>query len=79
MRPCRAIGSGRRRATVPVPLLAPGPPVALDLQTAVDAGFALVGYERLIDYTVAPPLLEMSPDDRVWVDARLREARLRPA
>lgn len=50
---------------VPVPLLRPDPDVVLDLQAAVDACFALVGYERLLDYTVEPPGA-LSEADRAW-------------
>ena len=60
-----------RLKVVPVPLLPPDPDVALDLQAAVDACFALVGYERLIDYAAAPlPALE--PEDTDWAAERLR-------
>jgi len=64
--------------TVPVPLLPPDPDVPLDLQAAVDACFALVGYERLIDYTQTPPPPVLPPEDLAWVDATLRAAGLRP-
>lgn len=55
---------------VPVPLLRPDPDVVLDLQAAVDACFALVGYERLLDYTVEPPGA-LSEVDRVWARQRV--------
>ncbi len=45
----------QRLPVVPVPLLSPDPDVVLDLQAAVDACFALVGYERLLDYASPPP------------------------
>jgi hypothetical protein len=64
--------------TVPVPLLPPDPDVPLNLQAAVDASFALVGYERLIDYTQPPPLPELSESDAAWVDERLHAAGMRP-
>jgi len=51
---------------VPVPLLPPDPDVVLNLQAAVDACFALVGYERLLDYQAAPPGV-LSEADRAWV------------
>ncbi len=62
---------------VPVPLLPSDPDVPLNLQAAVDACFALVGYERLIDYTQPPPLPELSGSDAAWVDERLRAAGMR--
>jgi hypothetical protein len=64
--------------TVPVPLLPPDPDVPLNLQAAADASFALVGYERLIDYTQPPPLPGLSDSDTTWLDETLRAAGLRP-
>ncbi|MFO7633651.1 MAG: DUF4058 family protein [Caldilinea sp.] len=55
---------------LPVPLLHPDPDVVLDLQAAVDACFALVGYERLLDYRADPPGA-LSAADRQWVKERL--------
>ncbi len=57
---------------VPVPLLHPDPDVVLDLQAAVDACFALVGYERLLDYTVEPPGA-LSEADRAWARQQVLE------
>lgn len=62
---------------VPAPLLPPDPDVALDLQAAVDACFALVGYERLLDYRSAPPAM-LSAADRAWVAERLAGAGIVP-
>ena len=55
---------------VPVPLLRPDPDVVLDMQAAVDACFALVGYERLLDYRSDPPAA-LSAADGTWVRERL--------
>ena len=55
---------------VPVPLLRPDPDVVLDMQAAVDACFALVGYERLLNYRADPPGA-LSEADRAWVRERL--------
>ncbi|HMQ29333.1 MAG TPA: DUF4058 family protein [Chloroflexaceae bacterium] len=66
-----------RLKTVPVPLLPNDHDVALDLQAAVEACFALVGYERLLPYDEPPPLPELSADDAAWLDARLRAAGYR--
>jgi hypothetical protein len=55
---------------VPVPLLPPDADVVLDLQAAVDACFALVGYERLLNYRVAPPGA-LSVADQTWVAVHL--------
>ena len=62
-----------------VPLLAPDPDVTLDLQAALDACFALVGYERLLDYTALPPGPSLPEPDAQWVATLLREVGLRAA
>jgi hypothetical protein len=66
-----------RLKRLPVPLLPPDKDVPLDLQAAVEACFALVGYERLLPYHEPPPPPELSPDDLAWLEERLREAGLR--
>ena len=66
-----------RLPVVPVPLLQPDPDVVLDLQAAVDACFALVGYERLLDYNSPPPAPLLSDEDAAWVEERLQTAGLR--
>jgi hypothetical protein len=53
--------------TVPVPLLRPDGDVPLDMQAAVNACFDLVGYERLLDYSVPPPPPELDAEERAWV------------
>jgi hypothetical protein len=63
--------------TVPVPLLSPDPDAPLDLQAAVKACFDLVGYDRLLDYTLPPPPPDLPPDDTAWVAEQLRVAGLR--
>jgi len=45
--------------------------VLLDLQRAVDACYDLVHYERLLDYTAAPPPPPLSEADAVWVKEQL--------
>ena len=67
----------QRLPIVPVPLLHPDPDVVLDLQAAVDACFALVGYERLLDYPDPPPPPPLNNEDAAWVDDCLRAAGLR--
>lgn len=62
--------------TVPVPLLPPDADVPLDLQAAVDACFALVGYEHLLDYDGPPPPPELEEADASWVNDILEEAGL---
>jgi hypothetical protein len=60
--------------TVPVPLLPPDADVTLDIQAAVDGCFALVGYERLLNYIdpLPPPALEA--EDAAWVQECLAQA-----
>jgi hypothetical protein len=65
------IGLRDRLPVVPVPLLPPDPDVPLDLQRAVDACYDLVHYERLLDYTVAPPPPPLSEADAAWLAGRL--------
>lgn len=60
--------------TVAVPLLAPDPDVSLDLQAAVNACFDLVGYERLLDYTVPPPAPALSDGDQAWAEELVQAA-----
>jgi hypothetical protein len=72
-----AVGLRDRLPAVPVPLLAPDPDVRLDLQAAVDACFALVGYERLLDYSSPPPPPELAAADAAWVEERLGIAGMR--
>ncbi len=56
-----------RLPVVPVPLLPPDADVLLNMQTAVDACFKLVGYQRLLDYTQSPPPPPISPEDTEWM------------
>lgn len=71
------VGLRQRLPAVPVPLLPPDPDVTLDLQAAVTACFALVGYERLLDYTQPPPPPPLDDEDAAWLDELLRNANLR--
>lgn len=69
----------RRLPTIPVPLLPNDPDTYLDIQAAVDSCFALVGYERLLDYGGPPPPPELAHEDAEWVGQMLRAAGVRPA
>lgn len=60
--------------TVPVPLLPPDEDVPLELQTAVNACFDLVGYERLLNYREPPPPPAFSEMDSAWIAERLKSA-----
>jgi hypothetical protein len=62
----------------PVPLLPPDADLTLDLQGAVNACYDLVHYERLLDYTAAPPLPPLAADELAWAEAILQAAGLRP-
>ena len=62
---------------VPVPLLPPDPDVPLDLQAAVHACFELVGYERLLDYTVPPPPPSLSAEETAWLAKCLRTSLMK--
>jgi hypothetical protein len=67
---------------LPVPLLPPDEDVVLDLQTAVNACFDLVGYERLLDYDQPPPPPPFAADDVAWINGRItatNEAKARIA
>ena len=66
-----------RLPTVPVPLLSPDPDVPLDMQATVKAGFELVGYERLLDYTQAPPPPPLSDPEAAWLADCLRKSGVR--
>ncbi len=68
------IGLRQKLPTIPIPLLPPDADVALDLQAAVDACFNLVHYERLLDYTQAPPPPELSAEDWEWAQEKIRAA-----
>jgi len=57
-----------RLPRVPVPLLPPDPDAALDIQAAVRACFDLVGYERLLNYSAAPPPPELGAAELAWVE-----------
>jgi hypothetical protein len=62
---------------VPVPLRPPDPDMPLDMQTAVQACFDLVGYERLLDYTSLLPTPKFTTEDIAWIDEVLRTAGYR--
>jgi hypothetical protein len=62
---------------VPVPLLRPDPPVALDLGAAIHEAYRRGRYDLDIDYNAPPPPPELSPEDAAWLDGHLRERGLR--
>lgn len=64
---------------VPVPLLPPDPPVALDVGAAIREAYRRARYDLEIDYTQPPPPPDLSPEDAAWLDAHLRACGLRPS
>lgn len=62
---------------VPVPLHAPDPDVLLDLGAALRQIYGSARYDLQVDYRNAPPPPELAADDAAWLDAHLRERRLR--
>jgi hypothetical protein len=64
-------------APVPVPLIHPDPPVALDLGAALRDAYRRARFDLDIDYHATPPPPDLSPDDAAWLDAHLRERGLR--
>jgi hypothetical protein len=66
-----------RLPTIPVPLLAPDPDVALDLAAIFATVYQRGRYERSIDYT-APLSLPLGPEDRAWAEELSRTSE-RPA
>lgn len=61
---------------VRVPLRAPDPDVALDLQAVFRQCYDNGGYDGLIDYR-RPPRAPLSPEEAAWVDGLLRGKGLR--
>ena len=61
-----------RLPTIPVPLNAPDPDVALDLHKAVHAIYDRAAYFVRIDYRRPPPEPLLTPADALWVDERLQ-------
>lgn len=74
-----AVDLRQKLPTVPVPLLPPDPDVLLDVQAAIDACFALVPYERLLDYTSPPPGPPLNPEAGEWAAQQLQRAGLSPS
>ena len=62
---------------VPVPLLAPDPPVALDVGAALHETYRRARYDLDIDYRQPPPPPALSAEDAAWLDAHVRAAGVR--
>jgi hypothetical protein len=62
---------------VPVPLLHPDPPIALDLGAAIRESYRRARYDLEISYGEPPPPPDLSAEDAAWLDAHLRERGLR--
>jgi hypothetical protein len=63
--------------SIPIPLLAPDPDVALNLQEALDKIYDQGRYRGVIDYKM-PPDVKLTAEQERWADLRLREMKLRP-
>jgi hypothetical protein len=62
---------------VSVPLQASDPDVALDIRAALQQVYHNARYDLRIDYRLAPPPPDLSPEDRAWLDRQLRAQGLR--
>lgn len=62
---------------IPVPLAEKEPDVPLDLQFAMQRAYRGGPYLRALDYTQPPPEPAFSAEKLEWIDARLRQAKLR--
>jgi uncharacterized protein DUF4058 len=56
--------------TIPIPLLAPDPPVPLDLGQSLRTAYERARYDLRVDYR-QPPVPPLSPADSAWADALL--------
>lgn len=63
--------------TVPVPLHAPDPDVALHLGQVLHQVYRNARYDVQVDYRQPPPSPELRAEDAAWLDAHLRERALR--
>jgi hypothetical protein len=72
-RSLRAVGS----SSPALHFLPPDEDALLNLQAAVDACFALVGYEQLLDYSGSPPPPPLNNTESTWLDQILHDAGLR--
>jgi hypothetical protein len=59
--------------TIPIPLLAPDPPVPLDLGQALRTAYERARYDLRVDYR-KPPVPPLSPADASWVAALIGTA-----
>jgi Protein of unknown function (DUF4058) len=63
--------------TIPIPLLAPDPPVPLDLGQALRTAYERARYDLRVDYR-QPPVPPLSPADATWADTLLGPPGGRP-
>ena len=57
--------------TIPIPLVAPDPPVPLDIGQALRTAYERARYDLRVDYS-RPPFPPLSPADTAWAEALLR-------
>lgn len=60
-----------RLPVVPIPLLPGDSDVQLDLQTALNTVYDVVGYDLAVDYSEPPPV-RLTPEETGWVHAHVR-------
>jgi hypothetical protein len=60
--------------TIPIPLVAPDPPVPLDIGQAIRTAYERARYDLRVDYS-KPPVPPLSPADTAWAEALLRASR----
>ena len=60
--------------TIPIPLLAPDPPVPLDMGQALRTAYARARYDLRVDYR-KPPVPSLSPADAAWAEALMGSPR----
>ncbi len=70
-----SIGLADRLPVLPIPLLAPDPPVPLDLGRAVRMVYDRAGYASDIDYRQPPPPPPLTAEEAAWLDELLRDLR----
>ncbi len=66
-----------RIPVVPVPLQAPDPDVALDVQAALEQVYRNARYDLRVDYRRPEPPPELPPAEAAWLDEHLRAHGLR--
>ncbi|MDM8518555.1 DUF4058 family protein [Anaerolineales bacterium HSG6] len=61
-----------RLPIIPIPLLPSDSDLSLELQTAVNQCFNLVGYQRVLNYNIDPPSPRFSDEDLAWLKSQIQ-------